>query len=94
KYGSQATKVKVFIGTITNYFKNINVAEVKLETGELGIGDEYVVLGPTTGVYEDTVTEIRVDLQRVEKTVKGDLFSIPTNKTLRRGDKLYKLRDV
>src|SRR5690554_244702 len=78
KYGSQATKVKVFIGTITNYFKNINVAEVKLETGELGIGDEYVVLGPTTGVYEDTVTEIRVDLQRVEKTVKGDLFSIPT----------------
>lgn len=94
KYGSQATKVKVFIGTITNYFKNINVAEVKLETGELGIGDEYVVLGPTTGVYEDTVTEIRVDLQRVDKAVKGDLFSIPTNKTLRRGDKLYKLRDV
>lgn len=94
KYGSQATKVKVFIGTITNYFKNINVAEVKLETGELGIGDEYVVLGPTTGVYEDTVTEIRVDLQRVEKTVKGDVFSIPTKEILRRGDKLYKLRDV
>lgn len=94
KYGSQATKVKVFIGTITNYFKNINVAEVKLETGELGIGDEYVVLGPTTGVYEDKVTEIRVDLQRVEKAVKGDVFSIPTNEILRRGDKLYKLRDV
>lgn len=94
KYGSQATKVKVFIGTITNYFKNINVAEVKLETGELGIGDEYVVLGPTTGVYEDKVTEIRVDLQRVEKAVKGDVFSIPTKEILRRGDKLYKLRDV
>lgn len=94
KYGSQATKVKVFIGTITNYFKNINVAEVKLETGELCIGDEYVVLGPTTGVYEDKVTEIRVDLQRVEKAVKGDMFSIPTNEILRRGDKLYKLRDV
>lgn len=94
KYGSQATKVKVFIGTITNYFKNINVAEVKLETGELCIGDEYIVLGPTTGVYEDTVTEIRVDLQRVEKTVKGDVFSIPTKEILRRGDKLYKLRDV
>jgi len=94
KYGSQATKVKVFIGTITNYFKNINVAEVKLETGELSIGDEYIVLGPTTGVYEDTVTEIRVDLQRVEKTVKGDVFSIPTKEILRRGDKLYKLRNV
>lgn len=94
KYGSQATKVKVFIGTITNYFKNIHVAEVKLETGELGIGEEYIVLGPTTGVYEDKVTEIRVDLQKVEKAVKGDLFSIPTNEILRRGDKLYKLKDV
>ena len=94
KYGSQATKVKVFIGTITNYFKNINVAEVKLETGELCIEDEYVVLGTTTGVYEDKVTEIRVDLQRVEKAVKGDVFSIPTKELLRRGDKLYKLRDV
>lgn len=94
KYGSQATKVKVFIGTITNYFKNINVAEVKLETGELSIGDEYVALGPTTGVYEDKVTEIRVDLQRVEKAVKGDVFSILTKEILRRGDKLYKLRDV
>lgn len=94
KYGSRATKVKEFIGTITNYFKDINVAEVRLETGELSIGDDIIILGKTTGVYEDTIKEIRVDLLPVEKAVKGDMFSIPTHEIIRRGDKLYKIKDA
>ncbi len=94
KYGSRATKVKEFIGTITNYFKDINVAEVRLETGELSIGDDIIILGKTTGVYEDTIKEIRVDLNPVEKAVKGDMFSIPTHEIIRRGDKLYKIKDA
>lgn len=94
RYGSQATKVKEFIGTVTNYFKNIGVTEVRLETGELSIGDKIIIMGTTTGVYEDTIKEIRVDLKKVEKSVKGDTFSIPTTEIIRRGDKLYKIKDV
>lgn len=94
RYGSQATKVKEFIGTVTNYFKNVGVAEVRLETGEISIGDDIVILGATTGVYEDKISEIRVELQKVEKAVKGDMFSIPTSQTIRRGDKLYKIKDA
>ena len=91
KYGSQATTTKIFVGTITNYFKNIGVAEIKLETGELNIGDDIYIIGPTTGVYEDTVKELRFDLQPVEKVEKGQLFSMPTNVLVRRNDKLYKI---
>jgi putative protease len=94
RYGSQATKVKEFIGTVTNYFKNIGVAEVRQETGELSIGDKIIIMGSTTGVYEDTIKEIRVDLKSVEKSLKGDMFSIPTTDIIRRGDKLYKIKDV
>ena len=94
KYGSRATKVKEFIGTVTNYFKNINVVEVRLETGEITLGDDIIILGPTTGVYEDTIKEIRVDLSPVEKAVKGEMFSIPTTEIIRRGDKLYKIKDA
>lgn len=94
KYGSRATKVKEFIGTVTNYFKNINVVEVRLETGEITLGDDIIILGPTTGVYEDTIKEIRVDLNPVEKAVKGEMFSIPTTEIIRRGDKLYKIKDA
>ena len=91
KYGSQATTTKVFIGTVTNYFKNINVAEIRTETGELSVGDDIYIIGPTTGVYEDMVKEIRVDLKPVQKTIKGEMFSIPTSCVVRRNDKLYKI---
>jgi Collagenase and related proteases len=94
KYGSQATKKKEFIGTVINYFKNIGIAEVHIETGELKVGERILIIGKTTGVYEDTAREIRVDLKSVEKASKGDLFSLPTNDLVRRGDKLYKLVDV
>lgn len=60
-----------------------------METGELNLGDEIYIIGPTTGVYEGKVEEIRVDLKNVEKTVKGDLFSMPTSSLVRRNDKLY-----
>lgn len=89
KYGSQATTKKTFIGTVTNYFKNISVAEIKIETGELRVGDNIYIMGTTTGVYEDTVEEIRVDLKPTEKTVKGEFCSIATKGVVRRGDKLY-----
>lgn len=89
KYGSQATTKKTFIGTVTNYFKNISVAEIKIETGELKVGDNIYIMGTTTGVYEDRVEEIRVDLQPTQKTVKGDFCSIATKSVVRRGDKLY-----
>ena len=89
KYGSQATTKKTFIGTVTNYFKNISVAEIKIETGELKVGDNIYIMGTTTRVYEDTVEEIRVDLKPTEKTVKGEFCSIATKGVVRRGDKLY-----
>lgn len=89
KYGSQATTKKTFIGTVTNYFKNISVAEIKIETGELKVGDNIYIMGTTTGVYEDRVEEIRVDLKPTEKTVKGEFCSIATKGVVRRGDKLY-----
>lgn len=89
KYGSQATTKKTFIGTVTNYFKNISVAEIKIETGELNVGDNIYIMGTTTGVYEDRVEEIRVDLKPTQKTVKGDFCSIATKSVVRRGDKLY-----
>lgn len=91
KYGSQATKTKLFVGMITNFFAKINVAEIRMETHDLNVGDEIMIIGPTTGVYEDTIKEIRVDLKPVAKTEKGELCSIPAHDIVRRGDKVYKL---
>jgi putative protease len=85
-YGSSAAKRKVYVGKITNYFTKINVAEIKLESGNLNKGDTLLIIGPTTGVIEYTVEEIRVDLRVTEKAKKGEFCSIKITDFLRRSD--------
>jgi len=92
-YGSSATKRKVYIGKITNYFTKLNVAEIKLENGDLKKGDTILITGPTTGVVEYVTDEIRVDLKVAEKALKGEQCSIKTPDYLRRSDKVYKWVD-
>jgi len=90
-YGSRATKKKVYIGKVTNFFKNLNVAEITMESHDLNLGDEIYAIGSLTGVYEDTIDEMRLDLIAVDKVKKGDVFSFKSKSLLRRNDKIYKL---
>lgn len=91
KYGSRATHKKVYVGKCTNYFSNLKVAEFLMETGDLNVNDDVLIIGPTTGVIELKVPEIRVDLKPVPSTNKGQQFSMPVEDFIRRSDKLYKL---
>ena len=90
KYGSSATRVKQYAAKGIRYFSNIGVAEFQMESGELCVGDEIVITGPTTGAIITTVEEIRVDLKPVEKTVKGERFSIKVAEKVRPSDRLYR----
>ncbi len=91
EYGNQATQRKMYIGKVTNYFSKIGVAELKIETHNLAVEEEIKIIGPTTGVYEDKVREIRLDYDPVKKAVKGDVCSVPVKELVRRGDKVFKM---
>ena len=69
RYGSLATRKKVYVGKITNYFKQIGVAEVLVEAASISEGDEYLVTGETTGAYESSLADIRIDLKQSEKNI-------------------------
>lgn len=88
-YGNKATRTKTYVGKVTNYFSNVEVAEIMVSTGTFSVGDSLLITGPTTGVVEYEVSEIRVDLRNVGSAVKGDLCTIPVSEKLRRGDKVY-----
>lgn len=90
KYGSSATRTKMYAAKGIRYFSNIGVAEFAMENGELAVGDEIVITGPTTGAIIMTVDEIRVDLKPVERAVKGDRFSIAVPAKVRPSDRLYR----
>ena len=90
-YGSEATHKKIYVGKCTNYFQKLGVAEFLLEAQYLEVGNEILITGETTGVYEDHVKEMRVQLQAVDKVEKGTYFSMKTNELIRRNDKLFKI---
>ncbi len=93
KYGSSATRVKRYAAKGVRWFSNIGVAEFMMESGELRVGDEVVITGPTTGALILTVDEIRVGLKAVDRAVKGDSFSIKVPEKVRPSDRLYVWED-
>lgn len=91
KYGSSATKKKVYVAKAIKYFSEIGVAEFEMESQTLKVGDEILITGPTTGALMQTIEEIRVELKPVEETVKGERFSFKVNEKIRPSDRMYKL---
>lgn len=90
-YGSSATMRKIYVGKVTNFFSKLGVAEILVEAAPLNVNEEIIIVGDTTGVVEQTVEEIRLDLVAVNTVEQGNRCSLPTPSPVRRGDKLYKL---
>ncbi len=64
----------------SNYFSKIGVVELKIQTNELLLGDQIIITGPTTGVYEGKVGEIRLNRNPVNSAAKGALVSFKTKR--------------
>lgn len=75
-YGSQATRNKVYIGKVTNWFDRISVAEVQVETRDLPKGADLLFIGHTTGILEMKLEDLRVDLKPADVAPQGCRCSI------------------
>ena len=91
RYGSAATRRKVYVGKVTNFFKKISVAEVLVEAAPLHAGEEIFFMGPTTGVAEQRLDELHgPDGSPADAVSQGQLCAVRTPGLVRRGDQLYK----
>ena len=91
--GSSAVREKEYVAHIVKYFSKIGVAEVEVESGELALGDRILIIGPTTGVVDITISEMRYELEPVSHATKGQRISIPVPRKVRANDKLYLFRE-
>ena len=88
-YGSKAKAKKVYIGKILHYYSKIKVAEIKLESKGLKVGDRLMVQGPTTGVLNETINSIEMDHNKITKAKKGNIVAIKLNSIVRKNDKVF-----
>ena len=97
-YGTHATRRKVYLGKVTNWFSRLGVAEITVETTDLHKGDSLLGIGPTSGVVEFRAMDIRLDVSPVELVPKGSVCSVKVNgkqfERLHRGDKIFIWKQV
>lgn len=87
-YDNKATYRKMDIGQVTNFYKKINVAEIKL-WDELNIGDTIIIQGNKTGSITETIDSMQIDGKNIEKAFKESV-GIKINGVVRENDHVYK----
>jgi putative protease len=78
-----------FVGTVTHYFGNIQVAAIKLE-GKLRIGDTIHIEGHTSDFTQD-VESMQLDREDIDVGKKGQEIAIRVKEHARPHDVVYKV---
>lgn len=93
-YGSKATKEKECVGRVKHYYGKAGVAEIEMTAGELSEGDDILIIGATTGVYEGKATGLRAaDETALETAKKGDIVTFAVSGKVRDNDAVYLFKD-
>ncbi len=90
-HGSKATERKIYVGKGLRHYSKLGVGEFVVETGNLAIGDKFLITGPTTGIMEGLVESLHLDKGPAAQVDKGDVFGMPVTDKIRPSDKLYKI---
>lgn len=88
-YGSKAVEKKSYIGIVKNFYKKPGVAEIKLEAGELSIGDDITIQGNKTGVINEKIISIELNHNKIKSAKKGQRVGIKLKNQTRPNDKIY-----
>lgn len=93
---SQASEKKVHVAKVTRYYAQSGVAELYLEAGDVSLGQQVVICGPTTGAMRAELTELRQDIEgrtvTVERAAKGATVYMAVPGRVRRNDRVYLLQ--
>lgn len=87
-FDNKATYKKVDIGQVKNYYKKINVAEIKLWS-KLKVNDTIIIQGNKTGSVTEVITSMQIDGKNVEE-VSNENVGIKLENIVRENDHVYK----
>jgi putative protease len=97
-YGNKATRKKMRVGKVVNVFTKSDVLQINATEVDIAVGDEYVIVGNTTGAVNGIVGELRIErdgeMLPVEIAPRGNVVTLVHEGEVRRGDQLYKMEKV
>jgi putative protease len=84
------TAMEERIGSVIRFFEKTSVAAVKLDFGELSLGDKVRIKGPATD-FTQTVDVMEFDHQPVQKALRGQFTGIKLSQPAKPFDLVYKV---
>ncbi len=78
------------IGEVVKFFTKPSVAAVRIDEGELFVGDAIKFSGHTTE-FTDVVQSMEVNNAPISKAVSGDLIGLKVSDRVRPGDEVFKV---
>jgi len=92
--GSKATTRKSYVGKVLNYYKEIEVAHILMESGQIKIDDEILIMGETTGVLNIKLGKFTVNDIENPIAIRGDEITLKVPSLVRRNDKVYLIENI
>ncbi len=90
--GSKATTRKIYLGKGNHYYPKAKIAEFKIESYPLRVGDRVMIIGKNFGVIETVIESLHVnETGSAQVAEKGDLCAFPLDVAIHHTDKLYKI---
>lgn len=86
---NEATHRKQELGQVENYYRRASAMELTLKE-DLEVGDEILIIGPTTGCNIQKVQSMQIQGQNVSKAIKDQKVGIEVKKRVRKNDMVYK----
>ncbi len=92
---NHAVQTKSYVGKVLNYYSKSKIAYIKV-CNPLAVGDTVQAHGPTTGVVEFKITQLKTDAgEFVSKIDRGEVtFPVSGDARLRANDQIYKITSV
>lgn len=87
---SLSGSIKLHIGRVADYFVRAGIVQVLVQNHPLAVGDRVQIQGPTTGVVETVVAEMRRDAERPLRAERGEWVTFACGRC-RVGDRVFKM---
>lgn len=84
---------KVLVGKGEHYYPKAGVGQFSITNLELKAGDRIMIIGPSTGQEELTITDMRVNGLPGDTAVTGDKVTLNLPFRIRLSDKLFKITE-
>ena len=79
------------VGVVTHYYDKIAVAVVKLESGDIKVGDEVKFRDKEENEFSQKVDSMQIEHASIDIAKKGDEFGLKVDKAVKPGTEVFKV---